>query len=71
VSRLVRVRHTVFWQRMNKRFGEAYADSLSRDLVLASLGERTVRDALAAGVEPSVVWAAVCEAQDVPVGDRH
>lgn len=65
------MRLTVFWERMNGRFGEAYADSLARDLVIAELGGRTVRAALEAGEEPQVVWNAVCEAVDVPLRDRH
>ena len=65
------VRLTVFWERMNGRFGEAYADSIARDLVIAALGGRTVTAALEAGEEPQVVWNAVCEAVDVPVSDRH
>lgn len=65
------MRLTVFWERMNARFGAAYADSVARDLVIARLGGRTVVDALAAGVEPAVVWSAVCEAVEVPVQDRH
>ena len=71
MSRLVLVRLTVFWERMNARFGEAYADSLARDLVIAALGGRTVSAALAAGEEPQVVWNAVCDAVEVPVRDRH
>jgi hypothetical protein len=65
------VRLTVFWERMSARFGAAYADSVARDLVIAQLGGRTVVDALAAGEEPARVWAAVCEAVEVPVRDRH
>ncbi|HEU0132103.1 MAG TPA: DUF3046 domain-containing protein [Mycobacteriales bacterium] len=65
------MRLTVFWDRMNARFGEAYADSVARDLVIAQLGGRSVVAALDAGVEPSVVWNAVCEAVEVPVRDRH
>jgi hypothetical protein len=62
---------TVFWERMYARFGEAYADSLARDLVIAQLGGRTVTAALAEGEEPRVVWTAVCDAVDVPAGERH
>jgi hypothetical protein len=65
------MRLTVFWERMNARFGAAYADSVARDLVIARLGGRTVRGALDAGEDPAVVWAAVCEAVEVPVRDRH
>jgi hypothetical protein len=56
---------------MHARFGAAYADSLARDLVIARLGGRTVLGALEAGIEPAEVWAALCEAMDVPVRDRH
>lgn len=65
------MRLTVFWERMNARFGEAYADSIARDLVMAQLGGRTVTAALAEGEEPQIVWNAVCDAVDVPVGERH
>ncbi len=65
------MRRTVFWQRMNARFGAAYADSLARDLIIAALGGRTVHGALEAGVEPAEVWNAVCEAVEMPVRDRH
>ena len=65
------MRLTVFWERMHRRFGEAYADSIARDLVLAQLGGRTVVEALDAGTEAAVVWAAVCEAVEVPVRERH
>jgi hypothetical protein len=63
------VRLSEFDTLMAKRFG-AYADSLSRDLVLAGLGGRTVREALEAGVDPTVVWRVVCEAAEVPAHER-
>lgn len=65
------MRLTVFWERMYGRFGAAYADSMARDLVIASLGGRSVTEALDAGAEPGAVWRAVCEALDVPVDQRH
>jgi len=65
------VRLTVFWARMRKRFGDAYAESLARDLVVGRLGGRTVAEALDAGIEPAEVWAALCEVLDVPVSERH
>ena len=71
MSMLERVRLTVFWQRMERRFGTAYADSVARDFVLAGLGGRTVTEALEAGVAPQEVWAAVCDAVEVPVAERH
>jgi Protein of unknown function (DUF3046) len=60
------VRLTVFWERMREQFGESYADSVAQDYVLASLGGRTVNQALAEGIEVKTIWRAVCEAFDVP-----
>ena len=62
---------TTFWERMTARFGASYAESVARDLVLSVLGSRTVEEALAAGVEVAEVWAAVCDAVEIPVGERH
>jgi hypothetical protein len=44
---------------------------LVRDLILAPLGHRSAHDALEDGVVPKVVWAALCEAMQVPVPRRH
>jgi hypothetical protein len=43
-------------------FGEAYARSFAADQVLATLGGRTVDQALAAGEETVTVWRAVIAA---------
>jgi Protein of unknown function (DUF3046) len=63
---LARVRLTEFWERMRAQFGEAYAESVAKDYVLASLGGRTVNQALADGEDAKTVWRAVCEAFRVP-----
>jgi Protein of unknown function (DUF3046) len=60
------VRLTVFWERMRAQFGETYAESVAKDQVLAELGDRTVNQALADGVEAKTVWRAVCDSFDVP-----
>jgi Protein of unknown function (DUF3046) len=60
------VRLTVFWERMRAQFGEGYADSVAADYVLAPLGGRTASQGLADGVDPKLVWQAVCEAFSVP-----
>lgn len=60
------MRLTVFWERMRAQFGDSYAGSVAKDYVLAGLDGRTVDQALADGVEPKVVWHAICEAFDVP-----
>ena len=65
------MRLTEFWERMNARFGAAYADSVARDQVIGELGNRTVYEALAAGESARSVWLAVCEHYEVPARDRH
>jgi len=60
------VRLTVFWERMAEFFGEAYASSVAKDHVLATLGGRSVDKALADGEDVKVVWRAVCESFNVP-----
>ena len=65
------MRLTEFWERMETRFGRAYADSVARDQVIGELGNRTARQALADGADVREVWLAVCEHFDVPVPDRH
>ncbi len=60
------MRLTEFWDRMRAHFGEAYAESVAKDQVLATLGDRTVNQALADGEDAKTVWRAVCETFDVP-----
>jgi hypothetical protein len=60
------VRHSEFWQLMESEFGESYAHTLARELVMSSLGERTAVQALAGHEDARSVWFAVCDAMDVP-----
>lgn len=60
------MRLTVFWERMRAQFGDTYAASVAKDYVLAGVGGRTVEQALADGVDPKLIWQAVCAAFDVP-----
>jgi hypothetical protein len=60
------MRLTAFWDKMRAQFGEAYAESVAKDFVVAGLGGRTVDQALADGEDAKVVWRAVCEAFHVP-----
>ena len=62
---MVIVRITEFWNRMEARFGGAYARSLAADYRLPELGA-TVDEALARGDEAKAVWRAVCAEFDVP-----
>jgi hypothetical protein len=64
------VRLTDFWERMSVAFGTAYARSVAADQVLATLGGRTVDQALAAGEETVVVWRAVVAAYPERVPPR-
>ena len=65
-DRLTRVRHSEFWRLMDDEFGPGYARSVASDQALSALGSRTASEALAAGVPPREVWAAVCDAMHVP-----
>jgi hypothetical protein len=65
------VRITDFWERMEARFGPAYAASVARDQVIGRLGDRTAAQALDAGEDVREVWLAVCEHFEVPVAERH
>lgn len=64
------VRATEFWRRMEDRFGPAYSRSYAADQVLATLGHRTVLQALDDGDDAKSVWRAVCEALEVPAAER-
>ena len=48
-------------ERLTLSFGEAWAASFSKDIVISELGSRTVDEALAAGFEAADVWKAVCK----------
>lgn len=60
------MRITVFRTMMAKEFGEIRADMLARDHVFSALGNRTVDEALDAGLSTKEIWRAVCEAFEVP-----
>lgn len=64
------MRHTEFWARMDDALGESYARSWADLFVMAELGGRTASQALAAGVPPKEVWAAVWRALDLPASKR-
>jgi hypothetical protein len=64
------VRLTYFRELMEAEFGAARAAAVSRDHVFSALGDRTVEQALEAGIEAREVWKAVCDAYDVPPARR-
>lgn len=51
---------------MRAHFGPVRAPSVASDHVFSRLGGRTVDQALEAGIDAKVVWAAVCAGFDVP-----
>ena len=55
---------------MRAQFGESYADSVVKDQVLTGLGGRTAAQALAEGIEPQIVWRAVCDTFELPESRR-
>ncbi len=64
------MRLTDFWARLEQSFGPGYAGSIAADQVLAQLGGRTIRQALAEGEQTHVVWRAVCAAYPDRVPSR-
>jgi hypothetical protein len=64
------VRHTEFWTRMEAALGHGYAAHWAAHTVLQELDGRTAQEALADGVAPKEVWAAVWRALELPPVDR-
>ncbi|WP_344651696.1 DUF3046 domain-containing protein [Cryptosporangium japonicum] len=64
------MRLTEFWQRMDAAFGPVYSRSVASDQVLATLGGRTVEQALAQGEDAKWVWRAVHSAFELPATQR-
>ena len=65
------MRVSEFWQAVTDEFGESYGCTISRDLVLVEVGDRTAIQAIAAGVDAREVWLALCAATDVPKNRWH
>lgn len=55
-----------FQRAIVDEFGAVYGQTLTNDLVLGELGNRTAQQALAAGVSPREVWIALCRETGVP-----
>ena len=65
------MRHTEFWERMTEALGSSsYAWVWSEQQVMATLGGRTVQEALTAGESPKLVWRAVWETLELPTSLR-
>jgi hypothetical protein len=48
--------------RIELSFGPEWAPSFCKDIAISELGSKTVDEALAAGLEASDIWRAVCNA---------
>jgi hypothetical protein len=64
------VRHTEFWLRMERHLGAGYNRVWADQFVISELGDRTVSEAIARGVPPKQVWAAVWRVLELPVSDQ-
>ena len=60
------VRLSDFWERLDAVLGPEYSRSWASDHVIATLGERTVEQAIAAGIDTRDIWREVCTVIEVP-----
>ena len=65
------MRLSEFWLAVSDEFGEAYGRVLVNDQVLSSVDSVTASQALSRGVPAKQVWAALCDAMDVPADRRY
>lgn len=64
------MRRSEFLRAVDLEFG-ARASTLTRDLVLDALGNKTAAEALDAGIAPREIWLALCAETDVPAERRY
>lgn len=64
------MRHTEFWDRLDHAMGRASSRTWAELFVIGELDSRTAVEALAAGVAPKQVWAAVWRALELPDNQR-
>ncbi|MCI1225500.1 DUF3046 domain-containing protein [Bifidobacterium sp.] len=64
------MREREFWELVEEVFGRGYGRSLARDQQLGALEGMSVVQALAAGVEPRVIWNVLCDQMDIPDSKR-
>ncbi|WP_433368732.1 DUF3046 domain-containing protein [Actinoplanes sp. CA-142083] len=53
------MRLTDFWARLDEAFGATYARSIAADHSFAGLGDRTINQAIADGIDTATIWRAV------------
>jgi hypothetical protein len=64
------VRLTDFWERLVQAFGASYARSLAADHSFSELGDRTIDEAIADGIDTATIWRAVVTAYPDRVPSR-
>jgi len=64
------MRHSEFWERMERHLGGAYAHVWASTQSLGELGSRTPIEALDSGTDPKVVWRAVHANLQLPASER-
>jgi DUF3046 family protein len=64
------MRLTEFWTRLDQAFGAGYARSLAADQSFADLGNRTVEQAIADGIDTATIWRAIVAAYPDRVPSR-
>jgi len=55
---------------LDEIFTPRFASTLIRDLALPGAGSRTVHQALEDGLDPQLIWDAVCAEMDLPEDTR-
>ncbi|GAA2037278.1 hypothetical protein GCM10009720_17340 [Yaniella flava] len=63
------MRESQFWTLMEDEFGSANAGIIASSLELPGL-KGTAQTALATGIAPRDVWAAVCDLHEIPTARR-
>ncbi|USR80006.1 DUF3046 domain-containing protein [Arcanobacterium pinnipediorum] len=60
------MKHTEFWQCVERAFPDGLGHGLVQDLVLPELGSRTAQQALEDHIDPQIVWSALRKTMDLP-----
>ena len=64
------MREQELWRRLTTHIGPSLVTMWTRDVVLTDLGDRSVREALDAGVPAQQVWRAVWSFLALPASER-
>ena len=64
------MRHSEFWDLMDRQLGRGYARVWADSHVMSTLGGRTAVEALDAGEDPKIVWRAVHDVRGLPASER-